>query len=188
MYPLRSLAHHNNTSFTKLVANNFVYDQINPLYHLYSRQYTKKKRMVNNICYSESTVISDLVYYHYLNNDHGSVALSPYNKGLGYLKFLGTSSIYSIKSEAKQKPFLGICLGMQLLFEKSYEFEECNGLSLIGGYVDKMNEPELVIPHMGWNKLEYNHNCKLYEGLSLQLSMYINIINLSIKFYIEINK
>ncbi len=73
--------------------------------------------------------------------------------------------IDTIKYEAKQKPFLGICLGMQLLFEKSYEFEECNGLSLIGGYVDKMNEPELVIPHMGWNKLEYNRNCPLFEGL-----------------------
>ena len=73
--------------------------------------------------------------------------------------------IDTIKYEAKQKPFLGICLGMQLLFEKSYEFEECNGLSLIGGYVDKMNEPELVIPHMGWNKLDYNRNCPLFEGL-----------------------
>lgn len=73
--------------------------------------------------------------------------------------------IDTIKYEAKQKPFLGICLGMQLLFEKSYEFEECNGLSLIGGYVDKMNEQGLVIPHMGWNKLEYNRNCPLFEGL-----------------------
>ena len=70
-----------------------------------------------------------------------------------------------IRDSAKSKPFMGICLGMQLLFEKSYEFEECNGLSLIGGYVDKMNEPELVIPHMGWNKLEYNRNCLLFEGL-----------------------
>ena len=101
MYPLRIFAHHNNTSFTKLCRNNFVYDQINPLYHLYSRQYTKKKRMVNNICYSESTVISDLVYYHYLNSDRGSVTLSPYNKGFGYLKFLSTNSIYSIKSETR---------------------------------------------------------------------------------------
>ena len=74
--------------------------------------------------------------------------------------------VETIKDQAKRKPFLGICLGMQLLFEKSYEFEECNGLSLIGGYVDKMNEPDLVIPHMGWNKLEYNRNCRLFDGLT----------------------
>lgn len=74
--------------------------------------------------------------------------------------------IETIKDQAAHKPFLGICLGMQLLFEKSYEFEECNGLSLIGGYVDKMTEPDLVIPHMGWNKLEYNRNCRLFDGLT----------------------
>ena len=73
--------------------------------------------------------------------------------------------IDTIKEQAKLKPFLGICLGMQLLFEKSYEFEECKGLSLIGGYVDKITDPGLVIPHMGWNKLEFNHNCKLFDGL-----------------------
>ncbi len=73
--------------------------------------------------------------------------------------------VETIKKQAKIKPFLGICLGMQLLFEKSFEFEECAGLSLINGYVDKMIEPELVIPHMGWNKLECNRDCKLLEGL-----------------------
>ena len=77
-----------------------------------------------------------------------------------------------IKEQAKFKPFLGICLGMQLLFEKSYEFEECSGLGLIKGYVDKMNEPDLVIPHMGWNKLEYNHGCPLFDGLSNEEYVY----------------
>ena len=44
----------------------------------------------------------------------------------------------TIKEQAKIKPLLGICLGMQMLFEKSYEFEECDGLGLIKGYVDKI--------------------------------------------------
>ena len=57
----------------------------------------------------------------------------------------------TIKEQAKQKPFLGICLGMQLLFEKSFEFEECRGLGLIGGYVDRITDPGLIIPHMGWS-------------------------------------
>ena len=73
--------------------------------------------------------------------------------------------VETIKEQSQKKPFLGICLGMQLLFEKSFEFGEQEGLSLINGYVDKIEEPDLVIPHMGWNKLEYNGECKLLEGL-----------------------
>ena len=71
----------------------------------------------------------------------------------------------AIKQAAASKPFLGICLGMQLLFEKSYEFEERKGLGLIDGYVDRITDPDLIIPHMGWNKLEINHQCKLFDGL-----------------------
>ena len=71
-----------------------------------------------------------------------------------------------IREEAKKKPFLGICLGMQMLFEKSYEFEECDGLGLIGGYVDKIPDEGLVIPHMGWNKLEVNRDCPLFAGFT----------------------
>lgn len=70
-----------------------------------------------------------------------------------------------IVSEAKKKPFLGICLGMQMIFEKGYEFEECDGLGLIGGSVRKMDAPGLIIPHMGWNKLEKLNDCPLLEGI-----------------------
>ena len=80
-------------------------------------------------------------------------------------KLNASGLIDTIKQQAEVKPFLGICLGMQLLFEKSFEFGEQEGLSLIKGYVDKIEEPDLVIPHMGWNKLEYNGECKLLEGL-----------------------
>ncbi len=71
----------------------------------------------------------------------------------------------TIKTEAKKKPFLGICLGMQMLFEKGYEFEECDGLGLIKGSVRYMDEPDLIIPHMGWNKLEVLNDCPLLNGL-----------------------
>ncbi len=71
----------------------------------------------------------------------------------------------TIKTEAKKKPFLGICLGMQLIFEKGYEFEECDGLGLIPGSVKKMEEENLIIPHMGWNKLEVLNDCPLLAGL-----------------------
>ncbi len=82
------------------------------------------------------------------------------------MKMLSESGlVQTIKEQAQRKPFLGICLGMQLLFEKSFEFEECEGLSLIKGYVDRINEPDLVIPHMGWNKLEFLQDCPLFKDL-----------------------
>lgn len=68
-------------------------------------------------------------------------------------------------NEAKKKPFLGICLGMQMLFDKSYEFEECNGLGLISGSVEKMEKPGFIIPHMGWNKLEYGVDCPILHDI-----------------------
>lgn len=73
--------------------------------------------------------------------------------------------IDTIKEESAKKPFLGICLGMQLIFEKGYEFEECDGLELISGSVRKMEEKDLIIPHMGWNKLEKLNNCPLLENI-----------------------
>ena len=76
-----------------------------------------------------------------------------------------TGLVPVIKEEAKKKPFLGICLGMQLIFEKGYEFEECDGLGLIPGSVRKMEEPGLIIPHMGWNKLEKLNDCPLLENI-----------------------
>ena len=56
------------------------------------------------------------------------------------------------------KPLLGICLGMQLLFEKSYEYGEHTGLGLIPGSVcplaDDLRDPALKVPHIGWNALQ----------------------------------
>lgn len=82
------------------------------------------------------------------------------------MKMLGSAGLVDIiKEQAKKKPLLGICLGMQMLFEKSYEFEECDGLGLIGGSVKKMEATDLIIPHMGWNKLEKLNDCPLLSGI-----------------------
>jgi imidazole glycerol phosphate synthase, glutamine amidotransferase subunit len=80
-------------------------------------------------------------------------------------KLEATGLVDTIKEEAARKPFLGICLGMQLIFEKGYEFGECDGLGLIKGDVRKMEDPGLIIPHMGWNKLEKLNDCRLMDGL-----------------------
>lgn len=54
------------------------------------------------------------------------------------------------------KPLLGICLGMQLLFEKSYEYGNHDGLGFIKGEVVKFDLPQTIkVPHMGWNSLDF---------------------------------
>lgn len=64
--------------------------------------------------------------------------------------------VFLKEQAAAGKPILGICLGMQLLFEKSYEYGEHAGLGLLNGKVISMQgllPPELKIPHIGWNAL-----------------------------------
>ena len=65
---------------------------------------------------------------------------------------------------AKGKPFLGICLGMQLLFEESDENEKCEGLGILEGKIVKLEVP-LKVPHMGWNTLEITKQKPLFEGV-----------------------
>lgn len=67
------------------------------------------------------------------------------------------------------KELLGICLGMQLLFEKSYEYGVHSGLGLLAGEVvpfEGMIAPELKIPQIGWNALRFTQpNCRLFRGI-----------------------
>ena len=76
-----------------------------------------------------------------------------------------TGLIPAINEQVKKKPLLGICLGMQMLFEKGYEFGETDGLGLIPGKVELMTPPDLLIPQIGWNILLYNEKCALLDGL-----------------------
>ncbi len=72
----------------------------------------------------------------------------------------------------KGKPLLGICLGMQLLLEKSYEYGEHQGLGLIPGTIRSIEQaipPKYKIPHIGWNALSFPPNkhpifCNIKEG------------------------
>lgn len=69
----------------------------------------------------------------------------------------------------KGKPLMGICLGMQMLFEKSYEYGEYEGLGLLKGNVVSMEGriPDgLNIPHIGWNALEFKRNSKLFKYIN----------------------
>lgn len=70
-----------------------------------------------------------------------------------------------ICEEAQKKPLLGICLGMQMLFESSCEFKETKGLGLIPGKVVKIDSKGLKIPHMGWNNLKVQNFCEMIQDM-----------------------
>ena len=82
-------------------------------------------------------------------------------------KLRATGLVDVIKEQAQSgKPFLGICLGMQLLFDKGYEYGEHDGLGFIKGNVIPLEgkiPAELNIPHMGWNALSLDKNCPLFK-------------------------
>ena len=66
----------------------------------------------------------------------------------------------------KGTPFLGICLGLQLLFERSDESPETVGLGILKGEILRIPDAEgLKIPHMGWNSLHLQNNGRLFQGL-----------------------
>ena len=67
---------------------------------------------------------------------------------------------------AADKPFLGICLGLQLLFETGYEDGEWPGLGIVDGKVVRFeNHPERKVPHMGWNSLETAGESALLQSI-----------------------
>ena len=66
--------------------------------------------------------------------------------------------------QAGRKPILGICLGMQLLFDWGEEGKICEGLKLVSGNVKRI-ETELKLPHIGWNSLTFQNNSPLFRGL-----------------------
>lgn len=78
-----------------------------------------------------------------------------------------TGLVPVIKAEAQKKPLLGICLGMQLLFEESCEYGLHSGLGLVPGQVralkDELCDKSLKVPHMGWNSLEVKKDDPIFR-------------------------
>jgi glutamine amidotransferase len=74
---------------------------------------------------------------------------------------------------AAGRPFLGICLGLQLLFDVSHEDGQWEGLGVLGGKVVRFaDQPDLKIPHMGWNSLEFARPTRLFDGIPPGSSFY----------------
>ena len=73
----------------------------------------------------------------------------------------------------KQTPFLGICLGLQLLFESSEESPGVDGLGILPGKIVRIPEKDdLKIPHIGWNSLSYPNQGRLFQGVPEQSYVY----------------
>ena len=74
---------------------------------------------------------------------------------------------------SRQIPFLGICLGLQLLFERSDESNGVKGLGVLPGEILKIpKEPGLKIPHIGWNSLKFPNQGRLFRGIDEESYVY----------------
>lgn len=80
-------------------------------------------------------------------------------------KLTDTGLVDTIREEAGRKPFLGVCLGLQMLFEEGLEFGRTEGLGLLPGVVRPLESHGLKLPHIGWNTAEILHECPLTEGI-----------------------
>ena len=80
--------------------------------------------------------------------------------------------IDEVKLASKSKPFLGICLGLQLLFDYSEENNTTEGLSIVPGKVIKFQNSDLKIPHMGWNRVNQVKNHPLWHKIDNNSRVY----------------
>jgi glutamine amidotransferase len=112
---------------------------------------------------SVEKAIKFLGYDPVVTNCHDEIRKSAYiilpgvgafAQGMKNLKDLNLIQILNQEVLVNKKPFLGICLGMQLIASKGYEIEETDGLDWIKGEVIKINEPDRSIPHLGWNEIK----------------------------------
>jgi glutamine amidotransferase len=116
---------------------------------------------------SVEKAIKFLGYTSIVTNNHNEIrqcaylilpGVGAFAQGMKNLKELDLVGILNNEVLVNKKPFLGICLGMQLIASKGYEIEETNGLDWIKGEVVKINEPERSIPHLGWNEITVTKN------------------------------
>ena len=88
-----------------------------------------------------------------------------FGEAMGHLKKYGLDKVIH-EVVGRQTPFLGICLGLQLLFEGSEESSGVEGLHVLDGEILKIPDaPGLKIPHIGWNSLHLQNQGRLFEGV-----------------------
>jgi len=105
-----------------------------------------------------------------------------FGDAMTHLKEIGMDS--AIRDYAKSgKYMLGVCLGMQILFESSEEFGSHQGLGILEGKVKRFTKSDLKIPHMGWNRVFAKSNNSLFKNMNSDFYLYF--IH---SYYIETDK
>jgi len=85
----------------------------------------------------------------------------------------GLRSFLELEIIGSKKPLLGICLGMQLLFEKSEEDAHFDGLGFLSGKIVRFSNTEMSVPHVGWNNVNHN-NSALFNGIIQSQDFYFD--------------
>jgi len=88
------------------------------------------------------------------------------------LESLGLIHVLNTEVIEKKKLFLGICLGMQIIAKKSYEFGETEGLGWIDAEIVRFTDTALKVPHVGWNSVEFEHSSPLFDGIPDESDFY----------------
>ena len=92
-------------------------------------------------------------------------------KAMERVREIGLDDLVAGRIEAGV-PVLGICLGMQLLFDSSVENEGASGLSLLGGMVEPLQANGYKVPHIGWSPVRWEHGSSLTDGLDAETAFY----------------
>jgi glutamine amidotransferase len=92
-------------------------------------------------------------------------------KGMQRLRELGLDELLR-EQVAQGKPVLGICLGLQLAFDRSSEQGGADGLGIVPGEVHELNHGELKLPHIGWNEIALREDSPLLDGLPSRCAFY----------------
>lgn len=99
-----------------------------------------------------------------------------FKDGMKHLKELGLVEILNEEIIKNKKPFLGVCLGMQLIAKKSHENGLTGGLGWVNAEVVKFDfsdyDKKLKIPHVGWNNVNYKNNNLLFDGVANKSDFY----------------
>jgi glutamine amidotransferase len=93
-------------------------------------------------------------------------------KAMAGVRELGLDELIAERRDAGV-PILGICLGLQLLFDSTTELGGAEGLSLLAGEVDVLVAPDLKIPHIGWSPVRWEKESRLTEGIDSETPFYL---------------
>lgn len=115
-----------------------------------------------------------------LTSDHDAIraadgvvvpGVGAFPRAMEHLRVLGLDELVVELAQAGV-PLLGICLGMQLLFDRSVEVEPCDGLGLLRGDVRPLAAGGLRVPHIGWNVARFERASRLNAGLPAETAFY----------------